>query len=263
MIRPHLAAVACVLSLFVVGEHLSQATDAQSQPGNTPSQPGNAPTGEEGGAPIARADRPLPSSYRERELRLKRSRKFNSSGAPLTAAPGDVVVSSEIQPVRAPVVRSHVIVVGRVSSAEAFLSENQTAVYSEFQITVEDVLRATGDFLRATRDSALEPGDLVTALRWGGRLRLPSGRVVRVEMADMGLPHLGGRYLLFLREDPALEAYRILTVYSLNGNLAQTLDGPRGVFLDTGLSARPRPEPADALLTDVRRLIASSNGAVE
>jgi len=248
MIRRYVAAAACVLWALTVGSRAGLGGDSQPQPDHIRNS-------EEDGLPVAHADRPLPSDQRKRAIRLMRSRTFNAAGAPVTASTGDVLVFSEVQPERVPVGKSHLIVVGRVISGEAFLSENQAAVYSEFQVRVEEVLRATGR-------SGINRGALVTAIRWGGMLQLASGRVVRVEMANERLPRLGGRYLLFLRQDAALQAHRIITAYSLEGNQAQTLDGPRGVFADTRGPARRGPERADALLAEVRRLVASSNGRV-
>jgi len=249
MIRRLGVACACVLWALTFGSDPGRSGDSQPKTSHIHNN-------EEEGLPIARPDRPLPSHRGKRALRLKRNRAFNSSGAPITTSTGDVLVFGELQPERMPIAKSDVIVVGRVISGEAFVSENEAAVYSEFQVRAEDVLRARAH-------SGIRAGGLVTAIRWGGMLQLPSGRVIRVEMANERLPHLGGRYLLFLRHDRDLEAYRILTAYGLEGNQAQTLEGARGAFPDTGRPARPGPERADALLAEVRRLVSSSNGRVQ
>ncbi len=243
--RPSVTAVA-VLS-FVA---------AATPPGRTgKSQPATAHirNSDDNGLPIARPGRALPANSAQRALRLKRNRAFNSSAAPVTATTGDILVFSETQPERLPVAKSDLIIVGRVVSGEAFLSENESAVYSEFHVRTEDVLRATAR-------SGIARETTITAIRWGGMLELPSGRVVRVEQANERLPHLGGRYLMFLDYERPFDGYRIITAYSLEGNQAQTLDGARGVFPDTGRAARPGPESADALLAEVRRLVISSNG---
>jgi hypothetical protein len=201
------------------------------------------------GWPIARQDRPLPSNPQQRALRQKRNQRFNAGGAKLTDGRGDVIVSVCVARPRLPVDNSDLILIGRVIGGEAFLSEDEAAVYSEFVVRVEEVLRPRPR-------SGVEAGSLVTAIRVGGVLELTSGKIIRLETSD-GLPQLAGKYLLFLNYDKRLDAYRIVSGYRLQAGQAQTLDGPRGVFLDTGKPARPGPEPADALLSELRGLIES------
>jgi hypothetical protein len=117
-----------------------------------------------------------------------------------------------------PVARSVLVAEGQVVGSQAFLSEDKTGIYSEFSIRVTEVLKTSPG-------TAVGKGATVTAERFGGRLRYPSGQIVRYRAAGAGSPAVGKRYLFFL-EQARDGNYRILTAYEL-GDRVLALDGSR------------------------------------
>lgn len=113
-----------------------------------------------------------------------------------------------------PTMASDVVLVGTVSNAQAYLSPEGDGVYSEFTVTVDEVLKDTS--------ASISADDSVVADREGGRVRYPSGEVVVYGVASQGMPRVTSQYVLFLkREDGNL---RILTGYELQKGKARPLD---------------------------------------
>lgn len=124
-----------------------------------------------------------------------------------------------------PVAQSSTIVIGRVLQANAHISDDKSAVYSEVVIKVDQVLK----------DNAGISSTLV-AEREGGRVRLPSGSTYRYFVAGMGIPEVGHCYLLFLSQ---LEDgdFSILTGYEIrNGHvvpIAEAAEVPFSKYKDS------------------------------
>lgn len=116
-----------------------------------------------------------------------------------------------------PVGQSDLIVIGRVTGAQAHLSTDQTGVYSEFTVNVSNVLKNSAS-------APVAPGELIVAEREGGRVEFPeSNRVTWFATAGMGLPGLGSDYVFFLTSNE--QQYTILTAYELQGGRVHPLDG--------------------------------------
>jgi hypothetical protein len=115
-----------------------------------------------------------------------------------------------------PAGRSALVVLGEVVDAKAYLSNDQTGVYSEFTVRVERVLKND-------KGSSVFPGELITTERWGGRVIFPSGRAITYGNRGQGMPQLGQEYLFFLERNP--EQYNLLTAYQLRLGKVQPLDG--------------------------------------
>jgi hypothetical protein len=115
-----------------------------------------------------------------------------------------------------PVGRSATVVVGQVLKSKAFLSNDKTGIYSEFEVSVEQVLK---------NDSAtpIFQGGSVTAERRGGRVRFPSGRLITYGNRGQGMPKVGQRYVFFLERNA--DQYTILTAYELQAGKVRPLDG--------------------------------------
>ncbi len=137
------------------------------------------------------------------------------------ASPGvvEVTVDSET-PIAAefPVAESDLVVEAEVTRSQAFLSEDGTGVYSEFAVTVSEVLAAAADV-------AVRKGAKLTTERFGGRVRYPSGQIVRYRTMSEGSPVIGKTYVLFLKRARSGN-YKILTGYALDTRV-QALDGSR------------------------------------
>jgi hypothetical protein len=156
------------------------------------------------------------------EKRRKKNKRFdNAQAESIEANPtsDDVSIVSESFIPDLPVAMSDLIVEGHVKDSNAFLSEDKTGIYSEFTVSVSDVIKAPAS-------TPVRKNDLITAERFGGRVRFPSGQVARYRVAGQGAPMKEGKYLFFLRmKDDG--SYLILTAYEMRGNKVLALDGSR------------------------------------
>jgi hypothetical protein len=118
-----------------------------------------------------------------------------------------------------PTSESDLVIEGKVTDSRAFLSNDKTGVYSEFTVRVSKVHKAASNI-------SISSGDSVVAERSGGRVRYPSGQIIRYRINGQGSPIIGKKYLLFLRE-AGQGNYKILTGYELYGNKVFALDGSR------------------------------------
>jgi hypothetical protein len=115
-----------------------------------------------------------------------------------------------------PATSSDVIVVGEISAAQAFLSNDKTAVYSEFTIRIEGVLK---------NSTNAQLDDTIVAERTGGAVRFKSGRIQYYRIDKQGVPQVGRRYLFFLKRSEDGQDFSILTGYELRAGQVFALDG--------------------------------------
>jgi hypothetical protein len=138
-----------------------------------------------------------PSDPRERARRATKSRLYNRGGHDLTTLdPGLSIneISCGLLEPLLPTGYTPVIVLATVASAQPYLTEDKSFIYTEFGVRTEELLKL---------DAAPLPlsGDLLVVDRGGGRLRLRTGRVLRYDSAgsSMASPlRPGRRYVLFL-----------------------------------------------------------------
>ncbi len=114
-----------------------------------------------------------------------------------------------------PVAESKYVVLGRVTNAEAHLSENKKNVYSEFTVLVEKVFKTA-------KDSVVE-GSEVTVDRIGGYVKYPGGRTLLYRVAATNMPGVEERYLFFLTSKNN-EDLTILTAYAMTTRGVAPLD---------------------------------------
>lgn len=189
------------------------------------------------------------------EKRRKRSKKFNNiqdERIEDTLPSGEVNISSEGLVSDMPVEMSDLIVEGDVKNANAFLSDDQTGVYSEFTISVSEVIKSS---------VPVQKHDEITAERFGGRVRFPSGQIKRYRVAGLGSPSKGGKYLFFLKQ-MADGDYRILTAYEMRGNKVVALDGSRTSVGGKGNSQFDKHTGKDAQEFK-KRVIDAANGGTQ
>ena len=115
-----------------------------------------------------------------------------------------------------PVGESDDVVLGRVIQAQAHLSRDKTGIYSEFTFEIESVYKESSSI-------SLYAGSTIAIAREGGAVRFPSGRIQRYIIAHQGMPRVGERYVLFLKNAQG-ESFDILTGYELRNNKVQPLD---------------------------------------
>jgi hypothetical protein len=114
-----------------------------------------------------------------------------------------------------PVAESAYIVLGKVTAAEAHLSENKKNVYSEFKVSVDKVFK--------TASSSVFEGTEIVVDRVGGFVKYPNGHLVLYGIFGYDMPLSGQRYLLFLTSKNQRDL-SILTAYESGANGMIPLD---------------------------------------
>ncbi|PYS67001.1 MAG: hypothetical protein DMF73_20355 [Acidobacteria bacterium] len=130
---------------------------------------------------------------------------------------------------------------------ELFLSEDKSAVYSEFGIRIDEVLKTETRF-------PVVSGSVLPVERMGGLVRFPSGKLAVSIVDKQDMPHIGGRYVLFLvhRFSSETEDFHILTGYELRSGRVSLLDR-----ITSGPMAAYRGTDEISLLKDLRIAIAN------
>src|SRR5258706_2041750 len=116
-----------------------------------------------------------------------------------------------------PLAQSTTVVKGEVLGAQAYLSNDKTGVYSEFTIQVDEIIKNRDAF-------SLTPGCLIDADRQGGRVRFASGHIHWYSVDKENMPHVGARYIFFLKRGDSIEDFHILTAYELKAEKDLSLD---------------------------------------
>lgn len=116
-----------------------------------------------------------------------------------------------------PFTESTAVLLGSVTAANAYLSNDLTGVYSEFSLHVEEVIKSDPQ-------APVTRGCTVEVFREGGRVRFPSGHVHLYKISELEMPHVGARYLFFLTDGDQNEGFRILTAYELRAGKIVPLD---------------------------------------
>jgi hypothetical protein len=147
-----------------------------------------------------------------KKAKLKKQRQRYDQDAPFTK-PGPKDEELAFRPEwqfnfpALPVVKSDVIVIGQVLSAEAHRSNNKMNIFSDFEVRVDEVLKGN-----------LNAGKVINIQRIGGFVRYPNGQKVLFRLSGNGMPGVGARYAFFL--NVVDEDYAVLTAYEF---------GPEGV----------------------------------
>ncbi len=151
-----------------------------------------------------------------------------------------------------PIAQSDTIVIGEITDARAYLSNDRTSVYSEFTLRLNEVLRNGST-------AALNPGMLVTTERPGGRVRFPSGKVLlRGGLYGRKMPRTDRQYVLFLKHNVEADDFSIVTGYELRAGCVFPLDGtPAGENQSPQFANYGRYKAADesAFLAELRQFI--------
>jgi hypothetical protein len=166
-----------------------------------------------------------PSDPRVREQREAKGRKYGSRNLPSIKESTDQLFSISDWDVRLPalpVEKSAAVLIGTITAAEAHLSPDKTGIYSEFLVAIESVLKNQPG-------SSLDAGRTVVVERNGGRVRMPSGKVITAWTSHQKMPCVGRKYLLFLTHDfetigDTGTDFYILTGYELQNGRVLPLD---------------------------------------
>lgn len=170
--------------------------------------------------PIADYAASEPTDSEKRAQRRLRAKRYNkkSQGKVQEGASGRVYTRWFESLPALPVTQSDVVVISTVTGAQAYLSNDKTGVYSEFNINVEEALKNDVN-------SWLAPGVALIAERQGGRVRFPSGDIQLYTVAAQGMPQIGRQYILFLKRNAEEQDYSILTGYEIQAERIEPLDG--------------------------------------
>ena len=205
--------------------------------------------------PIVDLTASLPSDESAKATRIRRSKKYdNKSLSEISEASNSTfVVNEALSNLSAlPVDKSSVVLIGEIVDAKAYLSEDKTAVYSEFEIRIQAVLKNNSK-------QVLSAGESIPVERFGGRVRLPSGKLFIAAVDNQDMPRLGGKYLLFLTNDfigakHSDEDFNILMGYELRGGKVFPLDRTSS----NHPIARYNEKDESTLLTDLSSLLGAS-----
>ena len=174
--------------------------------------------------PIAVFSAPEPADPAERAKRRVRSQKYDKSSWSVNpeALSDSVVRVDSVDPNAPafPIKEAKAILVGTVTEARAYLSNDKTGVYSSFRVLVDEVLQNSSR-------SPLTYGSVIEAEREGGRVKFPSGKLHLYMIAEQYMPHIGGRYVLFLTDGDDGPVFQILTGYELREGTVYPLDDLR------------------------------------
>lgn len=168
-------------------------------------------------------NKPEPNDPVKRARRQGRGKKYDYGGIPISENGDTITVNNEwdIGLPALPVIKSDLVLIGEVTDAQAYLSNDKTAIYSEFTIRVNEVLKNTTTL-------TLTEGSSLSADRQGGRVRFPSGHITLQYVSGQGMPRVGRRYALFLTHHDEERGAHILTGYELRGGRVFPIDNPAG-----------------------------------
>ncbi len=117
-----------------------------------------------------------------------------------------------------PTGQSDTVIVGEVTDAQAHLSNDKTAVYSEFTVNIKEVLKDNAA-------SPLSTSKSIQVSREGGVVRFKDGRQLQYFVANQGMPKEGQQYVFFLEYSTEAQDYPIVTAYELKDNKVIPIDG--------------------------------------
>jgi hypothetical protein len=210
--------------------------------------------------PIKDLSKPEPAASEAQEVRKIRGDRFNLRDKSVNprrfaitedreSGFGSPEIHAPVEPAL-PVADSNLIVIAAVKSGDCFLSNDKTAIYSEFELSVAEVIHDGSS-------SGIVAGTTITAVRAGGMLRFPSGKVIVRGNNAKPLPDVGSRYLFFLSEESE-KYFDIVTAYEFRGGSVFPLDGraPNGwVFPQFGEHQKFAGTDETAFLFFVRQAI--------
>lgn len=178
------------------------------------------------------AERP-PREKTDSSMRIREGR-YDKTGWVRSPVPGetDVLLYNHRNTNRdaLPVRMSELVVIGKVAAAHVYLSNDKSGVYTEFSVTVQQVLKRSPQL-------SISAGGTLTVERPGGAVRFPSGQMVRYRIGEQGLPVIGESYLFFLKQDVESDDYHIETGYQLRNGRVTSLDSSQRFAYYTGFDS--------------------------
>jgi len=210
-----------ICALIIVGVAALGALPSKRQVESAPAKGNRSKNSDQNNhAPLALFNAAEPKSKEQRATRQARNSRYDKANWVKENPPGvyplPLISDWLINLPALPTTQSDVVVVGRVIQGEAYLSNDKTAVYSEFTIEVEEVLKDDRALLHSN--------GIIAAERPGGDVQFSSGRIEQYRVANQGMPEVGRKYLFFLKRNDEDQYYRIVTGYKLHSEHVFPLD---------------------------------------
>jgi len=240
MRRYRIVGIASLLTLFAITAILIIPGRSQEQ---NPQIKTHVRKFDENRFPVADYTAADPSDPKERAKRQDKGKKYDKSAwriYPETTSSMARVDYVDLNLPALPLTESSAVIVGQITDAKAYLSNDKTGVYSAFTVQINEVLRNSSSI-------PLSSGSSIEVERDGGRVRFPGGRILIYTISEQDMPAVGLRYVFFLTNPHGQSDFQILTGYELREGKVYPLDD---------LPNLNRYENADELnfLSDVRRI---------
>ena len=147
---------------------------------------------------------------------------------------------------------SDAVVVGEVKSKSSQLTEDQDFIFTDYELSVEDVIKNNPS-------DPVAPHTEITVSNPGGKIQL-NNRIVEAKVLSFPALVVGKRYLLFLKSTSIAGGYRAVNTegrLSLTNDQVETIPIP-----NTRINDRNKPKPmnlgqAPSFLAQVREAVAS------
>lgn len=172
--------------------------------------------------PVVNYDTPESRSAAEREQRTIKNKRYDDilhvSKKPNPEYTLSITSDAEPIPPRIPYVESKLVIIGKTTTAAAFLSNEKEGIYSEFSVNIETILKKD-----EKRD--LKTDETITMDRAGGIVLYPGGNKMLYMNDWQHMPKTNQRYLLFLdKDDEQNPNYKLITGYELENGKVTALD---------------------------------------
>jgi hypothetical protein len=158
----------------------------------------------------------------KRELKNKRydnRLRLVTDELPFDEVEQDVIVIDDFGSPALPAIpagESEIVIVGEVLDAQAYVSNNKKGVYSEFTVRVGEVLK--------NNSSNITQGSSICIDREGGFVRYKNGKKRLYRIMGQGMPRVGRRYVLFLKNPEKSPNYDIIRAYELKADGIASLE---------------------------------------
>jgi hypothetical protein len=176
--------------------------------------------------------------------KLDRSKEINLTVLPSTP---ELSIDGTTESLGKLVSSSDAIVLGTVLSKTSQLTENETFVFTDYEVTISEVLK--------TKVATIHPQKVITVTRPGGKILL-EGVIVNAVDRNFKPLAIGASVLLFLKYLPATDSYQAVNNKSsfelLNNKVKPLSDAP---------DAKKQRGDVTSFLGDIRAAIASNGEA--
>lgn len=174
------------------------------------------------GHPIVEYDDPEPVNAEEREVRKIKNKRYDDVLQVFKKSNPEynLSIASDAEPIPSliPYIESELIIIGKTTTANSFLSNEKAGIYSEFSVNIETILKKD-------EKRNLKTNETITMDRAGGIVLYPGGNKMLYMNDWQRMPKVNQRYLLFLgKDDEQNPNYKLITAYKLENGKVTALD---------------------------------------